>query len=255
MRFIYLKLAKSWCIVKNHVKKLIRFFRDHFDGVIRFIEVFFIGTIGIIIAVQANRLTKAQLDLSKAISMPMLSVNEEQIFNTDGIVDTHKLKIYNESGYMTNYKSERLSFISITTSVGYNRFDLKIPLEGFWSVGLHTGKMIGLIETRGYDKNFEKYKSIVSAAEEMVASASYEPNYFLSNIESYVKISFSNVQHENQVLYYKLDPIMGTVMIDASLYNDLLLLHNDFQAKKLLVDIDSSNGEDLVRIIRSLVYD
>lgn len=228
------------------------YFKKNFDSILRIIEVLLLGIFGVIISIQANSIARSQLELSKATSMPAIYVTEEQVFNSDGIVDTRKLNIYNDNGYMTNYRSERFSDIIITIYSDFQKYELRIPLEGFWTVGVHTGKMNGLIETRGNEKNLEKLQAILSNAEYQFALKNTDAYSFVWNTETYVKINYSDVQHNDQSFYYKLNPIAGTTMIEPSEYTALFNQH-ETNRKDYLIDIDLSTGDDLITIVNSLV--
>lgn len=218
-------------------------------SILRLTEVMFIGFASFFVSCKANEIAKAQLHLMQAESMPAFHVIERQIPNADGIIDTHMLIISNESGYLTNYESEHISFVRISYG---QRHDCLIPLTGIWRIGFHTQNTTGELERRGFEGNYSKFRLLFEEASKISKEQSPDSyNYIWDyQLETYVKISFYDITQKPNALYFSLSDNFETSIIDQETYDSLFATYNAL-SETCIFDINASSPEDVIQTIFS----
>ena len=245
---------KIWQIVK---KKIGSFF-DHLDShnhitdfFFRLIEICVIGFVSIFVAIKANSIAALQLKLSEAESRPLLTVREEQVTNKEGFYDTNQIVIKNESGYMSNYHSETLSFLHVTTNISGSYQEILIPVTGFWTISALSGNMIGTVETKWEYKNNERLFSLMNEVRSIVDS-DYGSLYFCNiELETYLKIIYKDILENNQAVTYEIMPIYNTNRIEESEYQEKQEKYELLEECR--IDLSDIDGEQLLNKIELLL--
>ena len=238
----------------SRIKSFFEFIDRHkniIEIVFRVIEIFIIGGFGIYITAKANSITTLQLRLSEAESRPLLTVREEQDKNENGFYDTNKIVISNESGYMTNYHSDTISFLHITTNLYGDYQEIDIPVIGFWTINAFSGNMIGIIESKWEYKNNEKLLALMNKVRSIVDS-DYGSMYFYNiELRTYLKITYKDILEKSQTMTYEVKPIYGTFRIEETEYQEnkeRYALLEEFR-----IDLSDIDGEQLIHKTELLI--
>lgn len=176
-----------------------------------------ISLTSVFVAIKANAIYNMQAEIARNSALPTIEVNEKiEEDNQIGWGEYNVIEISNLSGKLDNYQSEIITFMHC----GYfeNRIDdyykeIDIPIENYYIFEIKKGNINGLVEEKSTAGNYVKVKKLMEDIR----------NYNKKNekgqqvnaiLYSYLKISYLDFFNEEQVLYYKIDPI-DVEMVDS----------------------------------------
>lgn len=161
------------------------------------------------IAVQANRIYNLQAMIAKNSESPTIEVTEHSFPDTleRGMEDSVDIAILD--GKYNNYESDIITFLICE----YNDVDensqlipnktFEIPLVNYYDMRSQSQATYGKVETIYTLQNTTGMRSVRNAAKEKYEEVSGRT--FTTSMESYLRITYTNLLDEPEIVYYRLD--------------------------------------------------
>lgn len=203
-----------------------------------------IGALSVFIGLKTNSISQTQLELAQAQSYAQFIINEESIYDSQGIANNRVVKISCQDGYFTNYNSNIFTILYLSCDDGQT---YKIPIIGYWFVHAKTGNMQGLIETISATDNHKKYGELISTLK------STHKNIIDINVKHFMSISYYDCTQTEQVRFYQVVPIYGTTIIEEKIFTEEKETFDKLFKERRYLDLDCYTLED-IQLINEMAY-
>lgn len=161
------------------------------------------------IAVQANRIANLQAMIAKNAERPTIEVTEHSFLDNFESEMEDSIEITILDGKYSNYQSEIITFLTCK----YDDFDknsqyvpfktFEIPISSYYDTHFKSQSVYGKVESICTFQNTTQLRSLTNHAKEK-----YEmipDRTFMTSVESYLKITYTNLLDEQETVYYLLD--------------------------------------------------
>lgn len=201
-----------------------------------------IGLTGVFVAIKANSIAQMQALIARNSALPTIGV-DEKIQECMGVSwkESSIIEISNLSGKMNNYQAEAITFLHCNyfASDTAEYIAVEIPIENYYLINIREGVASGLIERKDTAGNYIKIKNL----QESIRQYNYENKSGQSidtYIQTYLRISYTDLLDEKQTLYYSLD-LISEKMIATDLGKTQFDKYNTLIGKKLCIDTNRTN--------------
>lgn len=216
-----------------------------------------ISLTGIFVSIKANNISKLQTEIARCSALPTIEVDEKiQECSGVGWEESSIIEISNLSGQMNNYQAEAISFLTC----GYFASDtaeymvVDIPILNYYLVNIREGTITGLIETKDTAGNYNKIKKLQNVIRK-INSENESGQSIDTIIQTYLKISYTDLLNEKHTSYYLLDPT-SEKMIDSETGQTQFENFNTLTKENLCISmdrIDKLSVNDLIEIIEEII--
>lgn len=161
------------------------------------------------IAVQANRIADLQAMIAKNSERPTIEVTEHSFLDNFESEMEDSIDITILDGKYSNYQSEIITFLICeyddidenSQYVPFKTFD--IPISSYFDTHVKSQSTYGKVETIYTLQNTTWLKLLRSHAKEKYEQVA--GRNFMTSVESYLKITYTNLLDEPETVYYLLD--------------------------------------------------
>lgn len=215
-----------------------------------------ISLTGVFIAIKANNISKLQAEIARSSALPNIGVDEKiQECSDVSWEESSIIEISNLSGKMNNYQAETITFLTC----GYFASDtaeyvvVDIPIVNYYLVNIREGATTGLIETKTSAGNYNKIKNLQAAIRKF-NNENENGQSIDTYIQTYLKISYTDLLNEKQTSYYLLDPT-SEKMIDSEVGQTQFESYNTLATENLCINtnrVDEVSVNEMIEIIEEI---